>query len=134
MEVSDSGTGIDNDKIWYYISDTALTEGDVTALEDEKWSSYDNSNKPFITQGTHFVYVKATDESGNTAYVGTDGIVIYEDSTAVSTDIAYTYKGEMPENTTLCSPAIKPKIFSMRSLSNVLSPFFGCLVSTQRKE
>ena len=99
VEASDGGTGVAG--TWYYVSENLLREEAVKALEDSKWEAYNSNNKPSLSKGSCYVYVKVTDNADNTTYVGTDGIVIYEDSTAVSTDIAYTYKENADKSVSL---------------------------------
>lgn len=90
VEASDSTSGVDT--ISYYVSESLLTENEVKAISESGWKSYDSSNKPSLAKGTYYVYVKVKDKAGNTTYVGTDGIVIYEDSTPATAKFEYIYK------------------------------------------
>ena len=90
VEASDSTSGVDT--ISYYVSESLLTESEVNAISESGWKSYDSSNKPSLAKGTYYVYVKVKDKAGNTTYVGTDGIVIYEDSTPATAEFEYIYK------------------------------------------
>ena len=72
IAASDRGSGID--KIFYYVSDVALSAEQVAALSDDDW-----------TQGTAFdispaqtciIYAKITDKSGNVTYISSDGVIL----------------------------------------------------------
>ena len=99
VETFDSGTGVAG--TWYYVSSQSLTEDVVKELGDSAWSSYNSSDMPSLNKGKHYVYVKVTDKAGNTTYAGTDGIVIYEDSTSAAASIEYTYKENKDKTVTV---------------------------------
>ncbi len=86
-------TALDNesglDMVQYYVSSTQLTEDEVKALTGENWKTYDKDSKPTLTIGKHFVYAKVTDKVNNKTYVGTDGIVIYQDSLQNTTELSF---------------------------------------------
>ena len=69
------GSGIK--EVYYYVSNTALTEDAVKALADGSWKEITNG-KSFNIDPTrkYVVYVKAVDSSGNKGYVSSDGMVI----------------------------------------------------------
>ncbi len=56
----------------YYVSTEVLSGQEVEGLED--WSDYDALTMD--QEGQYIVYVKLTDNAGNTAYLSSDGIVL----------------------------------------------------------
>lgn len=70
----------------YYISDKEITDTDSIA-----WNAY---TKPVSlnAQGTYLIYVKVTDNAGNTAVLNSEGIVVYAESTVSPAAFDYTYK------------------------------------------
>ena len=73
VTASDVNTGSGIDKVYYYISDKALSEDEVKALTS--WTEYDK--KFSITlDNTYVIYVKAVDKAGNETYASTDGMVL----------------------------------------------------------
>ena len=73
VTASDVNTGSGIDKVYYYISDKALSEDEVKALTS--WTEYDK--KFSITlDNTYAIYVKAVDKAGNETYASTDGMVL----------------------------------------------------------
>lgn len=73
IAASDAGSGVDT--IWYYVSETALSEDEVKALADTAWNNY--SSTFFLdSEREYVVYAKVTDEAGNAVYISSDGMVI----------------------------------------------------------
>ncbi len=70
----------------YYISDHELTKDEASAIKD--WKIYTG---PFdITANSKLIiYAKATDQADNTVIINSSGIILYSDSTAVTTTLEY---------------------------------------------
>lgn len=71
IEAQDADSGVD--KIYYYISDSGLTEAQVNALGADAWTegtscSIDPNRKCVI-------YAKITDKAGNVTYLSSNGLV-----------------------------------------------------------
>ena len=79
-----TGSGIASTQ--YYISDQEITDTDSIV-----WETY---TKPISLDalGKYFIYVKVTDNAGNTAVLNSEGIVIYAESTVSPAVFDYTYK------------------------------------------
>lgn len=103
ITASDSESGVAG--VQYYVGATSLSEAEITALGDDLWTTYDDAHKPALSKGKHYVYAKVTDEKGNTTYVGTDGIAIYEDSTQNTASIEFT-KGATLDDTSDVTAAV----------------------------
>ena len=93
VTVTADGTGSGVTKVEYLLSDTVLEENNIpvdgwTTLNADN-GKYSFSIKP---QNKVAVYVRITDEGGNVTVINSDGIVVYEDSKAVDTEVTYTYK------------------------------------------
>ena len=65
------------DKVYYYISEKELSEKEVQKLTD--WQTY---KEPFSIEkdGNYIIYVKVVDQSGNSTYLSSNGMVL--DTTA----------------------------------------------------
>lgn len=70
----------------YVISDKEITDIDSIEWKDYKEKLSLNAN------GIYFIYVKVTDNAGNTTIFNSEGIVIYKESTLSQTEIDYIYK------------------------------------------
>ena len=70
----------------YFISDREIT--DVGSIV---WSTY-MEPLDLNTQGTYFIYVKVTDNAGNTAVLNSEGIVVYGESAVSPAAVGYIYK------------------------------------------
>lgn len=82
---ADSGSGIA--AVQYLLSKTPLSLSAAEAAAG--WIDY--QNELTITPGTKcFVYARITDRAGNSACLGSDGMVVYRDSQAVTERIRYT--------------------------------------------
>lgn len=83
---TDTVTGSGIKQTQYYISDKEITDTDSIV-----WNTY---TKPVSlnAQGAYFIYVKVTDNAGNTAVLNSEGIVVYAESTVSPSAIDYTYK------------------------------------------
>ena len=69
-----TSTAVSNSNIKYYLSDTAKTQSSLTSLTG--WQSY--TGKFSINAAKkQIVYVKITNSWGNTKYISSDGLVIY---------------------------------------------------------
>ncbi len=69
-----TSTAVSNSNIKYYLSDTAKTQSSLTSLTG--WQSY--TGKFSINAAKkQIVYVKITSSFGNTKYISSDGLVIY---------------------------------------------------------
>lgn len=77
------------DRIQYYVYDTPLTEDEIRSLGADKWITYNKDSRPTLAKGKYYVYAKATDQVGNKTYVGTDNIVIYQDSTQNTSQLSF---------------------------------------------
>lgn len=86
-------TGRDNTDtpvdIAYFISKKGYSSEELQALEETVWTKYTGAIG--LKAGKYVIYGRITDASGNTAYIGSDGIVIYTDSTISPEEIDYTY-------------------------------------------
>ena len=94
VTITADGTGSGVAKVEYLLSGTALEENNIPA---DGWTTLnaDNGSYRFSIQPQSkvAVYVRITDEGGNVTVINSDGIVVYEDSEAVDTEVTYTYKG-----------------------------------------
>lgn len=71
IEAADEDSGVD--RIYYYISDSELSETEVKALGEDVWTEGDSF---FVNPDRACViYAKITDMAGNTAYLSSDGLV-----------------------------------------------------------
>lgn len=74
VTASDKGSGVDNDKIYYYLATEALTEEQVKSLDG--WTKYEGAFN-INPQEEYVIYVKASDKDCNTRYICSEyGIVI----------------------------------------------------------
>lgn len=78
-------TGVENsgiDKIYYYLSHTALTETEV-ADPSIDWTEY---TAPFGIEpdGEYVVYAKVVDKAGNLRYISSDGMNIHSDDPVIT--------------------------------------------------
>ena len=73
ITASDAGSGIY--KIYYHISNEALTENAVKALDEASWTEYNNKFSIY-PDNTYVVYAKVVDKEGNTTYISTGGLVL----------------------------------------------------------
>lgn len=82
---SDNGSGVDT--VSYYVSDKAMSAEEVRNITD--WTEY---TLPFNISpyNNYVIYAKLTDNAGNTAYISSEGIVIYSDAKVVTKSITYT--------------------------------------------
>lgn len=62
-------------KVEYYLSHEGMTLEEVKALADSEWTEY-TQNFNLDPNDQYVIYVKITDHAGNTAYIGSDGIVV----------------------------------------------------------
>ncbi|MCM1536450.1 MAG: hypothetical protein NC126_11060 [Clostridium sp.] len=76
IEAADNGSGVD--KVFYYISDKGLSEAEIKALEQSKWT--EGSSFTISPDRKCVIYAKITDKGGNAAYLSSDGLVL--DATA----------------------------------------------------
>ena len=71
IEALDEDSGVD--QIYYYISDSEMSETEVKALGQDVWTEGDffsiNPDRKCV------IYAKVTDRAGNTAYLSSDGLV-----------------------------------------------------------
>ena len=63
------------DKVYYYISNTALTEDEVKALDSDAWTLYTDSFT-IDPNHTYVIYAKAVNNATVVTYVSSDGIVL----------------------------------------------------------
>ena len=93
VTITADGTGSGIAKVEYLLSDTTLDENNIPT---EGWTEIFNNNGKYSfsikTQNKVAVYVRITDECDNVTVINSDGIVVYEDSKAVDTEVTYTYK------------------------------------------
>ncbi|MBQ7779115.1 MAG: hypothetical protein IJ404_01345 [Clostridia bacterium] len=93
VTITADGTGSGVAKVEYLLSGTVLDENNIP---DDGWTTLnaDNGSYSFSIQPQSkvAVYVRITDEGGNVTVINSDGIVVYEDSEAVTTLVNYTYK------------------------------------------
>lgn len=70
ITAEDAGSG--TDKIYYYVSETALAESEVRNITD--WTEYTESFS-LDPNNRYVIYAKVTDKAGNAAYISSDGMV-----------------------------------------------------------
>ncbi|MCD8045942.1 MAG: cadherin-like beta sandwich domain-containing protein [Clostridiales bacterium] len=90
IEASDAETGVESvEYLIYEVSDgdTGLSQSDLAAKND--WLTY-SSSFSISSNGKYIIYAKITDNSGNVAYISSDGIVKYTDSAADTQSISFT--------------------------------------------
>lgn len=71
VSASDAESGVD--KIYYSLSDRALSETEAENIAD--WAEFSDSFN-IDPNNNHVVYVKITDKTGNSTIINTDGIVL----------------------------------------------------------
>ena len=79
ITAADVNSGSGMDKVYYYISNEALTEQEVKELAATAWAEY-NGAFSINPDNIYVIYAKAVDKAGNVTYAGTDGMVL--DTTA----------------------------------------------------
>lgn len=74
-------------EVFYYLSDHVLSYDEIQG--NVAWTPY---TKEFTIsdKNKYVVYAKAADATGNVAYANSDGLVIYENSEAVTTEVSVT--------------------------------------------
>ncbi|MCL2637247.1 MAG: InlB B-repeat-containing protein, partial [Oscillospiraceae bacterium] len=87
VEGADSGSGVAG--IEYYLSESAYTS--ASAMSGAIWESY----APFSISPSFkgYIYARITDNAGNEAIIRADGVVVYTDSMAVTTEINHFLGG-----------------------------------------
>lgn len=68
----DLGEGLE--EVLYFISDAEMSESEVDALADDKWTS--GSNFALTEDGEYVVYVKLVDKEGNVTYISSQGMTV----------------------------------------------------------
>ena len=93
VTITADGTGSNVTKVEYLLSGTVLEENNIPA---EGWTALtkDGDAYKFRIQPKSkvAVYIRITDEGGNVTVINSNGIVVYEDSEAVTTLVNYTFK------------------------------------------
>ena len=74
-------------EIYYYLSDNELTEQQIKA-DGIAWVGYTETFN-INANSKKIIYAKATDNAGNTTIVNSQGIVVYTDSVATTTELNY---------------------------------------------
>lgn len=70
----EGGSGVD--KLYYYVSETALTQEQVCALGDSDWKGISNHGTFTIDpERKLIIYAKIIDDAGNVTYISSDGLV-----------------------------------------------------------
>lgn len=64
---------------------------EITDIDSIEWKDY-KEKLSLNANGIYFIYVKVTDNAGNTTIFNSEGIVIYKESTLSQTEIDYIYK------------------------------------------
>lgn len=85
ITATDSGSGLQS--ISYYVSETELNTDTLQAVT--AWQPY-TAKFNINPNHTYSVYAKLTDKAGNTAYLSSDGIVLYTDSQQETAAISFT--------------------------------------------
>lgn len=73
IEATDSGSGVAG--LYYYISNTALTEAEVEALGDAAWTAYTGAISLNPTN-SYVIYAKAVNNASLVTYASSDGVVL----------------------------------------------------------
>ena len=81
----DSEAAVD---IAYYVSGAELSMEEVKALTNDKWTAGSSCLIKAIKKV--IIYARLTDNSGNKAYINSNGIVVYYDSTVGTTSMSFT--------------------------------------------
>ncbi len=93
VTITADGTGSNATKVEYLLSNTVMEENNIP---NDGWTALtkDGNAYKFRIQPKSkvAVYVRITDEGGNVTIINSDGIVVYEDSKAIDTELTYTYK------------------------------------------
>ena len=93
VTITADGTGSNVTKVEYLLSNTVMEENNIP---NDGWIALikdGNAYKLRIQPKSKVaVYVRITDECGNVTIINSDGIVVYEDSKAIDTEVTYTYK------------------------------------------
>jgi len=86
----------------YHLASSELDEAQLLSLAESSWLFYTGAFS-LSQPGRYIVYVRLTDTTGNVNYFNSNGVVIYQNSTAVTTSISFE-KGSvnnMPAQVTL---------------------------------
>ena len=93
VTITADGTGSNVTKVEYLLSNTVMEENNIP---NDGWTALtkDGNAYKFRIQPKSkvAVYVRITDEGGNVTIINSDGIVVYEDSKAIDTEVTYTCK------------------------------------------
>lgn len=89
IHCTDEGSGVAS--VEYYVSNEVMSIEDAKVRIDEQfWTDYENTAISLEENDTYVVYVRVTDNAGNSAVLCSEGIVIYEDGVLKSDAIDYT--------------------------------------------
>lgn len=96
ISAADTESGVD-DEIYYYLSETALTETAMKNLPNDEWIK--GKSKTIAANWKGFVYAKAVDGVGNIGYASMDGgLVVYKPVTITPTTTEFNK--ELPADLT----------------------------------
>lgn len=81
IEATDEGNGLAG--LYYYVSNTALTEEEVKTLADAQWQRYE---APIYLEpnNTYVIYAKAVDNGSLISYASSDGMVLENNVPVIS--------------------------------------------------
>ncbi|MBP3922305.1 MAG: Ig-like domain-containing protein [Ruminiclostridium sp.] len=113
-------SGIDKDKIEYYIAEGETARRDVTDLEAiTEWNSYnDNSGIQIPSDKKSVVYAKVWDKAGNYIYVSTNGVV-YDATVPTFGTITFTGNSADIDGKTYYNEDVTVKLTTTDELSGI---------------
>lgn len=71
----DGCSGIDENSVYYYLSDKELSEAEVKNLDAALWNVYTESFN-VAPESKYIIYAKAADKSTNMTYVSSEGLIL----------------------------------------------------------
>jgi glucan-binding YG repeat protein len=97
IEATDNSEGVVI--IQYYLSSSELTLDELNGVTVE-WDDYSQAFD-ITPNSKYIIYVKLTDEAGNTAYINSSGIVVYTASNVLTEEIEYVKGSGMDAEATI---------------------------------
>ena len=88
--VTDNENGSGVNEIKYYIGNEETVKDELT---DDDWQALEDDMVSITEPGEYVIYIKATDNVGNKAIVGSDAVIIYDEAVITFEEIDLIYDG-----------------------------------------
>lgn len=88
--VTDNENGSGVNEIKYYIGNEETVKDELT---DDDWQALEDDMVSITEPGEYVIYIKATDNVGNKAIVGSDAVIIYDEAVITFEEIELIYDG-----------------------------------------